>query len=140
MKRLINILLIEDDYLDQLEVQRILDKKSILYQIKVAANGEAGLARLRETDSPIYNGPPDIILLDLNMPKMNGFEFLEAMRKEREFQNIKVFVLTTSDEKEDKIAAKQLGISGFITKPLKLESPSSLDAFNLMIDLMNLQH
>src|SRR5687768_8192553 len=72
MKRLINILLIEDDYLDQLEVQRILDKKSIFYQIKIAANGEAGLAMLKEKDSPIYGGPPDIILLDLNMPKMNG--------------------------------------------------------------------
>ena len=139
MKRLINILLIEDDYLDQLEVQRILDKKSIFYQIKIAANGEAGLAMLKEKDSPIYNGPPDIILLDLNMPKMNGFEFLEAMRKESEFRSVKIFVLTTSDEKEDKLAVKQFGVSGFITKPLKLESPSSLDAFNLMIDLMNMQ-
>ena len=140
MKRLINILLLEDDYLDQVEVQRILDKKSILYRIKIAANGEAGLALLNETDSPIYNGRPDIILLDLNMPKMNGFEFLQAMRSESEFNDIKVFVLTTSDEKEDKLAARKLGVSGFITKPLKLESPSSIDAFNLMIDLMNMQH
>lgn len=140
MKRFINIMLIEDDALDQIEVQRILDKKSIHYRIKIASNGEAALAMLRETDSPIYNGLPDLILLDLNMPMMNGFEFLEALRKEKKFKNIKIFVLTTSDEKEDKLAAEQFGVSGFITKPLKLESPSSLDAFNLMIDLMNLQH
>jgi len=140
MKKLINILLIEDDYLDQVEVQRILDKKSILYRIKIAVNGELGLALLREKDSPIYNGRPDIILLDLNMPKMNGFEFLQALRSESEFRDIKVFVLTTSDEKEDKLEAKKFGVSGFITKPLKLESPSSIDAFNLMIDLMNLQN
>jgi CheY-like chemotaxis protein len=70
------------------------------------------------------------------MPKMNGFEFLQAMRSEKEFSDIKVFVLPTSDEKEDKLAARKLGISGFITKPLKLESPSSIDAF----DLMNMQH
>jgi hypothetical protein len=48
-------------------------------------------------------------------------------------------MLTTSDEQEDKRMVANLGLSGFITKPLKLESPSSLDAFNLMIDLMNMQ-
>lgn len=134
---MVNILLIEDDYLDQLEVRRTLERKSILFNMKIASNGETALAMLKEADGP--NELPDIILLDLNMPKMNGLEFLGAVRKEAQFRNIKVFVLTTSDDIVDKMAVKQFAISGFITKPLKLESPSSLDAFNLMIDLMNMQ-
>jgi CheY-like chemotaxis protein len=137
MKRMVNILLIEDDYLDQLEVQRTLEKKSILFNMRIASNGEAGLAMLKEANSS--SELPDIILLDLNMPKMNGMEFLAGVRKDVQFRNIKIFVLTTSDDVVDKMAVRPFGISGFITKPLKLESPSSLDAFNLMIDLMNMQ-
>jgi CheY-like chemotaxis protein len=137
MKRMINILLIEDDYLDQLEVQRTLEKKSILSNMRIASNGEAGLAMLKEAGNS--KELPDIILLDLNMPKMNGMEFLAAVRKEVQFRNIKIFVLTTSDDVEDKMSVRQFAVSGFITKPLKLESPSSIDAFNLMIDLMNMQ-
>jgi len=138
MRRPINILLIEDDYLDQVEVQRIMDKRAILYKIKIAKNGEEGLQLLRERTSSAFSGPPDIILLDLNMPKMNGFEFLQNLTTV-ELNDSKVFVLTTSDQQEDMVMARHLRISGFITKPLKLESPSSLDAFNLMIDLMNMQ-
>ena len=134
---MINILLIEDDYLDQVEVRRTLEKKSILFNMRIASNGEAGLAMLKEAGSS--KELPDIILLDLNMPKLNGMEFLAAVRKEVQFRNIKIFVLTTSDDVEDKMAVRQFAVSGFITKPLKLESPSSLDAFNLMIDLMNIQ-
>lgn len=140
MKRLINILLIEDDNLDRMEVQRTLDKKGILYRLKIARNGEDGVSLLNEKESPIYTGKPDIILLDINMPKMNGLEFLAKLKRNEGLKDIKVFILTTSEEKEDKSAAAGLGVSGYITKPLKLESPSSLDAFNLMIDLMNMQN
>jgi CheY-like chemotaxis protein len=140
MKRVINILLIEDDNLDQMEVTRTLERKNIVHKLKVARNGEDALRVLQEKNSEIFPGKPDLILLDLNMPKMNGFEFLGQLRKNDEWKDIKVFVLTTSEEKEDKIAASKLGVSGFITKPLKLESPSSIDAFNLMIDLMNMQN
>jgi CheY-like chemotaxis protein len=140
MKRVINILLVEDDNLDQMEVKRTLEKKNIVHKLKIARNGEEALRALQETDSDIFNGKPDIILLDLNMPKMNGFEFLSKIKKNDEWKDIKVFILTTSEEREDKAATSNLGISGFITKPLKLESPSSIDAFNLMIDLMNMQN
>lgn len=136
MNRVINILLVEDDNLDQMEVRRTLDRKGILYRLKIAKNGEDAMALLNEKISDIFTGKPDIILIDLNMPKMNGIEFLSILKADPELKEIKVFVLTTSDEKEDKIAALHYGASGFITKPLKLESPSSIDAFNLMIDLM----
>lgn len=139
MKRPIKILLIEDDYLDQAELHRILDKRAILYEIKIAKNGEEGLQMLRERAGSVFSGPPDIILLDLNMPKMNGFEFLQNLTAD-ELKDTKIFVLTTSDQKGDMLMARTFGVSGFITKPLKLESPSSLDAFNLMIDLMNMQN
>lgn len=143
MQRVINILLVEDDVLDQMEVKRTLDRKNILHRLKVVKNGEEAIRALEE-DSDLdigesFLGKPDIILLDLNMPKMNGFEFLANIKKNEKWRDIKVFILTTSEEREDKVAALNLGISGFITKPLKLESPSSIDAFNLMIDLMNMQ-
>jgi CheY-like chemotaxis protein len=140
MYRAINILLVEDDNLDQMEVKRTLERKSIVHRMKIARNGEEALKVLDERSSEIFNGKPDIILLDLNMPKMNGFELLAKIRSNDEWKDIKVFVLSTSEEREDKTAALNLGISGFITKPLKLESPSSIDAFNLMIDLMNMQN
>jgi CheY-like chemotaxis protein len=139
MQRVINILLIEDDVLDQMEVKRTLDKKGILHRLKIVTNGEDAIHALEYGGNEIFNGKPDIILLDLNMPKMNGFEFLTKIKSQNSWKDVKVFMLTTSDEREDKKFATNLGVSGFITKPLKLESPSSLDAFNLMIDLMNMQ-
>jgi CheY-like chemotaxis protein len=139
MQRVINILLVEDDTLDQMEVRRTLEKKNILHRIKIVKNGEEALEVLSHSSNDVFNGRPDLILVDLNMPKMNGFEFLAKLRSQEEFRDVKVFVLTTSEEREDKAQASNLNVSGFITKPLKLESPPSLDAFNLMIDLMNMQ-
>jgi len=138
MQRVINILLVEDDQLDQMEVRRTLEKKGILHRLKIATNGEDALIKLQDSDD-VFAGKPDLVLVDLNMPKMNGFELLDRIRTLEGFKDVKVFVLSTSDEREDKAAAAKYNISGFITKPLKLESPPSLDAFNLMIDLMNMQ-
>jgi CheY-like chemotaxis protein len=139
MQKVVNILLIEDDNLDQMEVQRTLNRKGILYRLKMAKNGEEALPMLNDPSNEVFSGKPDVILIDLNMPKMNGFEFLAKLKTMEDMKDIKVFVLTTSDEREDKAVAAKLGVSGFITKPLKLESPPSIDAFNLMIDLMNMQ-
>ncbi len=140
MNKVINILLVEDDSLDAMDLQRTLDRMGILYKIKVAKNGEEGLKRLADLEDPVFTGKPDVLLLDLNMPRMNGLEFLHVIRSNEDWKDIKVFVLTTSDESEDKVATRNLGISGYIIKPLKLSNPGSIDAFNLMIDLMNLQN
>jgi CheY-like chemotaxis protein len=139
MKRVINILLVEDDRLDQTEVQRTLIRKNIVHKLTIAKNGEEAITYLRNSKTDPSFDKPDIILMDLNMPKMNGFELLENIREITALDDVKIFVLTTSDEREDKLNAARFGVSGFITKPLKLESPSSIDAFNLMIDLMNMQ-
>ena len=136
MDRVVNILLVEDDNLDIIDVKRTLDKMHILNNMTVAKNGEDALRILSEKRGQ-SEGIPDIALVDINMPKMNGLEFLSALRKMDEWKDLKCFIITTSDEKVDRMAAKQLGISGYIVKPLKLNNPSSMDAFNLMIDLMN---
>ena len=132
--------MVEDDSLDVRDAQRTLDKMNVLYKMQVARNGEEALTYLKEG----LNNPgfvrPDIVLLVLNMPKMNGAEFLQAIRKSDQFKDLKVFVITTSDEKEDRQKVKDLGVSGYIVKPLKFNNPSSIDSFNLMIDIMNIKN
>ncbi len=139
MEKPVNVLLVEDDALDQVDVKRALARKGILYRMKIARNGEEALRLQREDGGDIFSGRPDIVIMDLNMPKMNGLEFLHEARADPALKDLRVFVLTTSDEATDRDAALKLGVSGFITKPLKLDNPSSRDAFNLMIDLMNVQ-
>lgn len=136
MEKVVNILLVEDDNLDIIDVKRTLDKMNILNNMVVAKNGEEALNLLAAQERS-SDARPDIALIDINMPKMNGLEFLSTVRKTEQWKDLKCFIITTSDEKIDREAAKSLGISGFIVKPLKLNNPSSMDAFNLMIDLMN---
>jgi len=139
MNSVINMLLVEDDNLDAMDVKRSLDRMGILYRMKIARHGEEALRLLTEEDpQAAFTGQPDIILLDINMPRMNGLEFLQTLRSHEVWKDIKVFILTTSDEREDKRAVQNLGVSGYIIKPLKLNNPGSMDAFNLMIDLMNM--
>ena len=135
----INLLLIEDDTLDVMDARRTLDRMSVLYKMHVSKNGEEALAYLREIEAAPADRP-HIILLDINMPKMNGIEFLSTMRQMEAWKETKVFIITTSEEKEDKEMAKKLGVSGFIVKPLKFNNPSSIDSFNLMIDLLNIKN
>jgi CheY-like chemotaxis protein len=137
-KRVINIMLIEDDATVQIEVKRTLDKRHILYRLQVAKN--AGEAMQLLDGEPDMGAPniPDFILLDLATSEMDGFEFLRWIRANRRWKDIKVFILTTSDQPADKAEAQALGVSGFVSKPLKLHSASSMDAFNFMMDLMNM--
>lgn len=140
MDKVVNILLVEDDYLDILDVQRTLDKMNIISRMTVARNGEEALDILQSKNSEVLEDKPDIVLVDINMPKMNGLEFLSAVRSSDELKTLKCFIITTSEEKVDREAAKKLNVSGYIVKPLKLNNPSSMDAFNLMIDLMNIKN
>lgn len=137
--KVINILLVEDDTLDVMDARRTLDRMNILYKMQVAKNGEEALTYLKEIS---YEGgeKPDIILLDLNMPKLNGIELLSIIRQMEEWKDTKVFIITTSEEKEDKELTQRLGVSGYIVKPLKFNNPSSIDSFNLMIDLLNIKN
>jgi CheY-like chemotaxis protein len=136
MDKVINILLVEDDKLDVIDMQRTLAKMNILHKASIARNGEEAIEFLNNVD---HADRPDVVLLDINMPKMNGIEFLTNIRRREEWKELKVFIVTTSDERIDREAAKKLGVSGYIVKPLKLNNPSSIDSFNLMIDLMNMK-
>jgi CheY-like chemotaxis protein len=135
----INILLVEDDTLDVMDARRTLDRMDILYKMHVAKNGEEALEYLIDVSRRGLD-TPDIILLDLNMPKMNGIEVLAKIREKEEWRDTKVFIITTSEEKEDKELTQKLGVSGYIVKPLKFNNPSSIDSFNLMIDLLNIKN
>lgn len=119
------ILLVEDDYLDIMSIQRVMNKLKVNPVLKVAHNGVEALALLNGNNPDKIKIIPDIILLDINMPKMNGLEFLLIIKNYYSLKNIKVFIMTTSSEEYDKIIAKNLGVSGYIIKPLDLEAQSS---------------
>ena len=101
------VLLIEDDELDTISVERSLKKLDVEYELHTAYNGIEGLGILRGNESrPRLDPLPDVILLDLNMPKMNGIEFLQHLRSDERLKDIKVFVMTTSGEEADRRAAE----------------------------------
>lgn len=123
------ILLVEDDELDIISVDRSLKKLAGDYELHTAYNGIEALSLLKGA-SPLK---PDVILLDLNMPKMNGIEFLRTLRADQQLSAMRVFIMTTSSEGSDRKSAEELGISGFIIKPLNYtdntKRPDSMDAF-----------
>lgn len=128
-----NILLVEDDELDVISVQRSLGKINMDIKLYTAYNGIEALAFLRGEGREKMDALPDIILLDLNMPRMNGIEFLKELRKEPKYNQIKVFVMTTSNEENDRVVTDKLGISGYVIKPLNFNDnskrTSSMDGF-----------
>jgi len=129
-----NFLLIEDDQVDVKNVKRAFKKHNISNPLFVAGNGEEAMRMLKGNGSdPVIVPPPQIILLDLNMPKMNGIEFLQELRKDPNLKSISVFVLTTSDEEKDKLEAYNLNIAGYVLKPIEfdqfMEAIKTLNAY-----------
>ncbi|HEY1112613.1 MAG TPA: response regulator [Chitinophagaceae bacterium] len=135
--KVVDILMVEDDYLDTLDIKRTLDKMGLQYHMQVATNGEEAIGQL-EVRGEQGGKLPDVVLIDINMPKMNGLELLSVIRGREDWKALKCFVVTTSEERVDRDKARQLGVSGYIVKPFKINNPSSIDSFNLMIDLMNM--
>lgn len=139
----VNILLVEDDYLDIMNVERELKKIGVAYPVHVARNGREALSMLRGDGVEKITPAPSVILLDINMPKMNGLEFLAELRTEPEFSHIPVFIMTTSNEETDRFAAQKLNVAGYIVKPMSFDkfenSHSSLDSFTLFLDLIKLK-
>ncbi len=112
----VNFLLVENDTLDVRMVQRAMQRKKITNPLTIAANGLEALACLRGDDGQQRLPRPYLILLDLNMPRMNGLKFLEAIRADDELSDSIVFVLTSSDSDRDITAAYAHQIAGYITK------------------------
>lgn len=112
---MLNILLVEDDEVDVMNVERAFKKNHISNPLFVAGNGLEALERLR---SGVVPRERRIVLLDLNMPKMNGIEFLRELRKDAELRHTTVVVLTTSNAERDKIDAYNLNVAGYLLKPV----------------------
>ncbi|MBN2019472.1 MAG: response regulator [Sedimentisphaerales bacterium] len=108
------ILLLEDDTVDAMTVKRALKDLQVLNPLVRASNGEEGLEYLRDTNNP----KPCVILLDLNMPKMNGMEFLKVIKADERLKKIPAIVLTTSRDDQERIRGFQLNVAGYIIKPV----------------------
>jgi CheY-like chemotaxis protein len=108
------ILLVEDDRFDVITIQRALRDVKVLNPLEVAWNGEEALKVLRDTEKP----RPCVILLDINMPRMNGIEFLRERDADDAIRSIPVVVLTSSDEEQDMIQSYSLGVAGYMLKPV----------------------
>lgn len=115
----LSIMLIDDDEVDVMSVKRAFKKVNITNPLYVAGNGVEALDMLKGRNGRQKIDPlPAIILLDLNMPKMGGIEFLEELRDDPELKSITVVVLTTSNEETDKVRAYDLNVAGYIVKPV----------------------
>lgn len=108
------ILLVEDDQVDAMTVRRALKELHVTNRLEHVENGEDGLSFLYNKTT----GHPCLILLDLNMPVMNGIEFLQAVKADPDLKCIPIVVLTTSDEQKDKLESFKLGVAGYMRKPV----------------------
>jgi CheY-like chemotaxis protein len=116
--RELHILVIDDDDVDVMTVQRAFEKNHITNPVHVARNGVEGLSLLRDGSL----GPRLLVLLDLNMPRMNGIEFLRELRADEALRCTSVVVLTTSNEERDKVEAYKLNVAGYLLKPVTFAS------------------
>ncbi|TMU54537.1 response regulator [Flagellimonas algicola] len=114
-----NVLFIEDDMIETMKLQRAISKFQSKHRIIEAKNGEEAFE--------ILNGEslPDIILLDLNMPRMSGIEFLTKIKSDEKLKYLPVIILTTSENRVDLLKCFEIGIAGYIIKPLKYEDYES---------------
>ena len=118
-EKVLNVVLVEDDEVDVMNVKAAFKKNNITNPLFVAADGLEALALLRDPSTPTKNR---IVLLDLNMPKMNGIEFLRALRADPLLSHTPVVVLTTSNEDKDRVEAFELNVAGYLLKPVTFTS------------------
>jgi len=128
------ILLVEDDEIDIMAIERAFKKNKINSTLYIARNGQEAMQLLKgENASKIL---PQVILLDINMPRMGGIAFLEKLRADEELKAISVVIVTTSSEESDKVAAYNLNVAGYIVKPLSFETVmNTIEVLNEYWDL-----
>lgn len=120
--REVSFLLVEDDNVDVMAMRRTFETLKIANPLIVARNGIEALAHLRGEDGHKKLEPPFLILLDLNMPKMNGLEFLDVLRDDPELRTAVVFVMTTSNHDRDRVSAYERNVAGYVVKANPAES------------------
>jgi len=129
------VLLVEDDSVDAMTVKRAFKDLKVLNPLTHRTNGEEALEYLRDKS----NERPCVILLDLNMPKMNGGEFLKVVKADDVLKKIPVVVLTTSKEECDIMESFKLSVGGYIVKPVNytkfVEAISTIDLYWTLSEL-----
>ncbi|MBF2067886.1 MAG: response regulator [Calothrix sp. C42_A2020_038] len=126
-ERMINILLVEDDEVDVMNVKRAFKEAKIKNQLFTASNGYEALEMLRGDSDEQVPKERRLVLLDLNMPKMGGIEFLNELRSDPKLRVTPVVVMTTSNHDKDRVEAYNLNVAGYLLKPV---------TFNNFIQLM----
>lgn len=126
MTALMNVLVVEDNDVDVERITRCLHKAELPNPIHVALDGEDALDQLRGANGQKAIDTPCLVVLDLQMPRMNGLEFLEELRKEPDLADTPVLVLTTSDRQEDIEQSLRLGAVDYMTKPISQEQLAKL--------------
>lgn len=117
----ITVLIIDDDEDDRFFMEQAFKTDSPSTQLYLAADGQQALDLLRSAQ-PL----PDVVLLDLNMPGLNGFEVLKRLKQSAHYRSIPVVILTTSDASADQERSRQLGATEFITKPTTYDGLSAI--------------
>lgn len=134
--RKLNILLVDDDVLDVENVKRAFRKAGIAAPLWVASDGEEALGILRGSDYPAERR---LVLLDVNLPKMNGIEVLRTIRRDPELKRVPVVVLTTSNDERDRHGAYDLNVAGYLLKPVTfkefVDALSALHAYWMLVEL-----
>jgi CheY-like chemotaxis protein len=133
---MLNVLLVEDDEVDVMNVRRAFKKNHIANPLWVAGNGIEALEALRGDQMPRERR---LVLLDLNMPKMNGIEFLRELRADPDLHGTPVVVLTTSDDERDRVEAYNLNVAGYILKPVTfmnfVEAMATLNKYWTLVEM-----
>lgn len=120
-RTIVNILLVEDSYSDAYLTQETLSESSIPHQIHWVKNGVEAIDFLKQQGDYTKAPRPDLILLDLNLPKKNGREVLSQIKKDENLKTIPAIVLTTSTDEQDILGSYQLQANCYLVKPLKLK-------------------
>lgn len=118
MNKVCSILLVEDDAVDVMTVKRCFKQLKISNRLVIAENGEEAISLLASQDSLM----PGIILMDINMPKMNGLELLQHLKSSDGLKKIPVVMLTSSKEDSDVNYCFELGVAGYMVKPVEYEA------------------
>jgi CheY-like chemotaxis protein len=130
------VLLVEDDQVDVMNVQRAFRKSHILNPLFVAGDGVEALELLRGGNVPARGL---LVLLDLNMPRMSGIEFLREVRRDADLKHLPVVILTTSDDERDRVEAYNLNVAGYILKPVTflsfMEAMTTLNKYWELVEL-----
>ena len=116
MENTLKILLVEDNLIEIMKMKRTISLLELNHTVHEAKNGEEALKFLEDKSNM-----PDLILLDLNMPKISGIEFLKIIKANKDLLHIPIVILTTSNNQKDLIECYKTGMSGYVLKPLKYE-------------------